>query len=69
MKSSSSSKFSNNGKISIIIMVKMGMIITCMMKYLKGKIKILLGGDDRDETFRVEILRPGFNRRSNSVGF
>lgn len=50
-------------------MVKMGMIITCMMKYLKGKIKILLGGDDRDETFRVEILRPGFNRRSNSVGF
>lgn len=50
-------------------MVKIGVIITCVVKNLKGKIEILLGRDDGDETFRVEILRPGFDRGSNSVGF
>lgn len=44
-------------------------VFTGMVKDLKGKVKVLLAGDDGCKTFRVELLRPRFDWRSYSVGF
>lgn len=43
------------------------MILTSMVKDLEGKVQILLGSNDGNEAFRIEILRPGFDRGCNSV--
>lgn len=50
-------------------MVKIGVEFTGVVKDLEGKVKILLGSDNGDKAFRVEILWPGFYRRSYCVGF
>lgn len=50
-------------------MLKIGVVFTCVVEDLKGKIDILLGGDDRDEAFRVKLFGPGFYRWSHGVRF
>lgn len=59
----------DNGVVSVVIMKKIGMVLSGVMEYLKSKISILLAYYDGAESFGEEFLGPGFDRGCNSAGF
>lgn len=59
----------DDGVVSVIIMGKTRVEFAGMLEDLKGKIKVLLVRDHEHETFREEMLGPGFDWGSDSVGF
>ena len=59
----------DDGVIGLVGVLESRMVVAGMVEDLEGKVEVLLGGDDGDEAFGVEFLRPRFDWGSNGVGF
>lgn len=50
-KSTGARELVDDGVVSVIIVVKIGVIFTGVLEYLEGKVEVLLAGDNRDKAF------------------
>lgn len=68
-KLASTSEAGDDGEISVVVVGEIGVEFASIMEDLEGEVKVLLAGDDGDEAFVGQVLRPWFDRRCDFVRF